>query len=52
MQHKLEGWMKASIFAAGTLSTIGLAVGGTSAVIAQGSVALLREVAAGATAAS
>ena len=52
MQHQLEGWKKASIFAAGTLSTIGLAVGGTSAVIAQGSVALLRGVAAGAAAAS
>ena len=36
----------------GTLSTIGLAVGGTTAVIAQGSVALLRGVAAGAAAAS
>ena len=34
MQHKLEGCKKVSIFAAGTLSTIGLAVGGTSAVIA------------------
>ena len=52
MQHQLEGWKKASIFAAGTLSTIGLAVGGTTAVIAHGSVALLRGVAAGAAAAS
>ena len=39
MQHELEGWKKASIFAAGTLSTIGLAVGGTTAVIVHGSVA-------------
>ena len=52
MQHQLEGWKKASIFAAGTLSTIGLAVGGTTAAIAHGSVALLRGVAAGAAAAS
>ena len=52
MQHQLEGWKKASIFAAGTLRTIGLAVGGTTAVIAHGSVALLRGVAAGAAAAS
>ena len=43
---------RASIFAAGILSTIGLAVGGTPAVIAQGSVALLGEVAAGDAAAS
>ena len=52
MQYQLEGWKKASIFAAGTLRTIGLAVGGTTAVIAHGSVALLRGVAAGAAAAS
>ena len=52
MQSQLEGWKKASIFAAGTLSTIGLAVGGTTAAIAHGSVALIRGVAAGAAAAS
>ena len=45
MQHQLEGWKQASIYATGTLNMIGVAVGGTTAVFAHGTIALLRGVA-------
>ena len=48
----LMGRQCASVFATSTLGTIGLAVGGAAAMLAQGSAAFLRGAAAGAAAAS